>query len=158
MRCSWRTILVNAPPSTSSRSSTSRSGVSTARFVVRLSTSFVRPCFHCFDTVGWASGRASNPVHGNSSMHHYECVAPRKDSSLQGPILHQISSLMYPKIQRRQVIECILSNFYTAVPVVVSSSLEEVRRRKSIRPVKIECRGVSVVTCLERSADCLRMI
>ena len=37
-------------------------------------------------------------------MHHYECVVLCKDISLQRLILCQISSLMYPKIQRRQVI------------------------------------------------------
>jgi len=30
--------------------------------------------------------------------------------------------------------------------------------RKSIRPVKIERRGVGVVICLDRGADCLHMV
>jgi len=40
----------------------------------------------------------------NSSMHHYECVALCEDKSSERLILRQISSLMYPKIQRRPVI------------------------------------------------------
>jgi len=35
----------------------------------------------------------------NISMHHYEYIALCKDQSPERPILHQISSLIYPKIQ-----------------------------------------------------------
>ena len=42
-------------------------------------------------------------------MHHYQCVvAVQRHQSAERPILHQISSLMYPKIQRRQVIMNVL--------------------------------------------------
>ena len=44
----------------------------------------------------------------NSSMHHYECILLCRHQSAERPILHQISSLMYPKIQRRQVIMNVL--------------------------------------------------
>ena len=44
----------------------------------------------------------------NSSMHHYECVALCKHQSAERPTVHQISSLMYPKIQWRQVIMNVL--------------------------------------------------
>ena len=40
----------------------------------------------------------------NSSMHHYECIVLCKER----PILRQISSLMYPKIQQRLVIMNVL--------------------------------------------------
>ena len=36
-------------------------------------------------------------------MQHHECAVQRHQSP-ERPILHQISSLIYPKIQRRQVI------------------------------------------------------
>ena len=43
-------------------------------------------------------------VQSNSSMHRNECIALCKNiKSAERPILHQISSLMYPKIQQRQV-------------------------------------------------------
>ena len=45
-------------------------------------------------------GLVKQPIHSNSSMHHYECVALCKDiSHPRGRFLRQISSLMYPKIQ-----------------------------------------------------------
>ena len=44
-------------------------------------------------------------IQSNSGMLHYECVALCKDSEAERPILRQISSLVYPKIQWRQVIE-----------------------------------------------------
>ena len=44
-------------------------------------------------------------IQSNSGMLHYECVALCKDSEAERPILCQISSLVYPKIQWRQVIK-----------------------------------------------------
>ena len=41
-------------------------------------------------------------------MHRYECLAPCRHQSAERPILWQISSLMYPKIQQRQVIMNVL--------------------------------------------------
>ena len=46
------------------------------------------------------------PVQSSSIMHHYECVVLCKDISLQRGrfCVHQIFSLMYPKIQQREKI------------------------------------------------------
>jgi len=52
-----------------------------------------------------------------------------RNQSPERLILHQISSLIYPKIQRRQVIKKVLHlscAMCMAAPVVASSSLEEV--------------------------------
>ena len=51
----------------------------------------------------------------------------QRHQSAERPILHQISSLIYPKIQQRH--KCSSSKLCAAAPVVASSSLEEVRRR-----------------------------
>jgi len=48
------------------------------------------------------------PIQSNSSMHRYARSAVQRHQSPDRPILCQISSLMYPKIQRRQVIRNVL--------------------------------------------------
>ena len=61
---------------------------------------------HIQDYTTSAAVQRYYPIQSNSSMHHYkwQSIALCKDTSLQRPILHQISSLMHPRIQRRQVI------------------------------------------------------
>jgi len=55
-----------------------------------------------------ATRTTSGPV--VACMHHYECMhsAVQRHQSAERPILRQISRLMYPKIQRRQVIMNVL--------------------------------------------------
>ena len=56
-------------------------------------------------------------LQSNSGMHRYECVALCKDVSLpERPILRQISSLMYPKIQRRPVIMNVIHPSWAWLP------------------------------------------
>jgi len=48
------------------------------------------------------------PIQSNSSLHHYKCMVLCRHQSAERPILCWISSLIYPKIQRRQVIMNVL--------------------------------------------------